>query len=222
MPNLFRSSSTLNSTPSSPSSPGSRSNGSVVSSDMAQPRNIDEASETVPLTTVRALLMGSIDPIELAQQILPAKDIPAVVRYNSTPYREKVDLKGHPLVTQEDVLFVGLSYVGFEGERYNVREKLKFDRFFAHYKLHPLTVLDVWNYFNEHDEAFGKRDFKVFLYTLNFLKLCKYIVLFFARAAVFYSCLLLHLFKMKLNMYFPVGGSSVKIHYMIIFGGRLE
>lgn len=168
-----RSSSTSSSATPSPMSgrsypsPGLQSVVSVLS-DAAQHQNTND----VPFETVRALLMGDIDPVELAQQILPAKDISAVIRYNSAPIRPKLDLTSHPIVTKDDILFIALSYVGFE-DRQDVRARLNNDRYFAHYKLHPSSVLDAWNYFTEYDDNGGKLCFKVFLYTLNFLKLCK-------------------------------------------------
>jgi hypothetical protein len=153
-----------------------------ISSQVAHPRKIfgrrknnnqeGISSRTVPIETVRALLIGEIDPVELAREILPAKDLAAVIAYNRTPYRPALDLKRHDIRTAEDVLFVGLCYVGFEGRRQNVSYKVKQGRFCAHFKLVPQTVLDVWNWFNENDEK--GIEFKRLLYSLNFLKLCKY------------------------------------------------
>ncbi|KAL7548803.1 hypothetical protein ACHAWF_012061 [Thalassiosira exigua] len=47
------------------------------------------------------------------------------------------------LLTKEDVLFFGLSYVGFGEERQHVREALNVNRFKAHFGPEPTTVVDI-------------------------------------------------------------------------------
>lgn len=183
------SSSSSCSSSSSVSSNGAASNSSSPSPRNNAPNTSAHAKvRSVPLETVRQLLIGSLDPIELAREILPASDIAAVVEYNSAPYRPPLDLKRHDIRTVEDVLFVGLSYVGFEG-RLNVRPELKQARFVAHYKLIPQTMLDVWYWFNGNDE--DGIDFKRLLYTVNFLKLCKCMCAIFCKNV--YLCLSQHL-----------------------------
>lgn len=116
--------------------------------------------------------MGHVDPVGLAHQILPHDDLPAVVRYNSAPYRPTLDLSSHEIITAEDVLFVGLTYVGFDGPRQNIVEEKSRERFFSHFKLCPEAILDSYRYFNEHG-GLDTMDFKWLLITLSFLKLCK-------------------------------------------------
>ena len=129
-------------------------------------------SDTVPIDTVRKLLMGYLDPIDLARQILPPSDLAAVVRYNSAPYRPPLDLKNHAIATAEDVLFVGLTYVGFDGKRQNIRDYMNVERFCSHYKLCPEAIFDAWNYFQENsDEVI---EFQDLLISLNFLKSCEW------------------------------------------------
>jgi hypothetical protein len=128
--------------------------------------------ESIPIETVRDLLIGAIDPVEFAREHLPPRDVAAVIAYNCAPYRPALDLKRHDIRTVEDVLFVGLCYVGFEAQRQNIRHKVKEGRFCAHFKLIPQTVLDVWHWLNENDEE--GIEFHRLLYSLNFLKLCKY------------------------------------------------
>lgn len=119
--------------------------------------------------------MGNLDPVRVAQDILPPSDLAPVVRYNSAPYRPPLDLEHHDIATAEDVMFVGLSYVGFGNTRQNVRFSLSLERFCAHYKLCPEAILDAQNYFSE----FGEEtiDFKRLLFTLNFLKCCELILI---------------------------------------------
>jgi hypothetical protein len=89
-------------------------------------------SGSVPISTVRRLLMGHVDPVRLAHQILPHDDLPAVVRYNSAPYRPTLDLSSHKIIYRaEDVLFVGLTYVGFDGPWQNIVEEKSRERFFS-------------------------------------------------------------------------------------------
>ena len=135
-------------------------------------RSTHTTQEHIPIDTVRKLLMGHIDPVELAQEILPHEDLAAVVRYNSAPFRPPLDLKNHCIVTSEDVLFVGLTYVGFEGKRQDVRPKMNIERFCSHYKLCPESILDAWNYFNEWGD--NVLEFRRLLISLNFLKCCKF------------------------------------------------
>lgn len=115
--------------------------------------------------------MGNLDPVALAQEILPSSDLAAVIHYNSAPYRPPLDIERHDIVTIEDVMFVGLTYVGFDGKRQEIRLSMNIERFCAHYKLCPEAILDAWNYFNE----FGEESivFKRLLFTLNFLKCCE-------------------------------------------------
>ena len=133
--------------------------------------NNNNLDNGVPIDVVRKLLIGALDPIELAKDILPPEDMVAVVRYNSSPYQPPVNLVNHDIVTKEDVEFVALSYVGFEG-RLDTRAKLQHDRFVAHFKLIPETVLDVWKYFKQSEEDCFS--FKELLLTLNWLKVCEY------------------------------------------------
>lgn len=137
-------------------------------------KNKKQGSDSVPIETVRKLLMGTIDPVDLARQILPPKDLAAVVRYSSAPYRPKLDLRSHNIITAEDVLFVGLTYVGFDGSRQDIRDEMNRERFCSFFKLCPEGILDAYRYFSEHSEEEGDiMEFRFFLIALNFLKLCK-------------------------------------------------
>ncbi|KAL3795955.1 hypothetical protein ACHAWO_010211 [Cyclotella atomus] len=135
-------------------------------------KNKKQGSDSVPIETVRKLLMGTIDPVDLARQILPPKDLAAVVRYSSAPYRPKLDLRSHNIITAEDVLFVGLTYVGFDGSRQDIRDEMNRERFCSFFKLCPEGILDAYRYFSEHSEEEGDiMEFRFFLIALNFLKL---------------------------------------------------
>lgn len=129
------------------------------------------ADQSVPTDTVRKLLMGYLDPVELARDILPPSDLAVVVRYNSAPYRPALDLEKHEIATAEDIVMVGLTYVGFDGPRQNIRDEMNRERFFSHYKLCPEAILDAWNYFNENSN--DGIEFRHLLISLNFLKLCE-------------------------------------------------
>ena len=125
---------------------------------------------TVPLEIVRDLLLGNLDPVKFAQDNLPAEDVAAVLQLKRGQLQQKVDLKHYRICTREDVLLVGLTYAGFEGKRQNVCHKTNNERFSAFYKLLPESILDAKNYFDEYDDGIT---FERFLFTLNFLKLCK-------------------------------------------------
>ena len=141
----------------------------------AQQEHNEDSS--VPIDIVRKLLMGNIDPVELARDILPHSDLAAVVRYNSAPYRPALDLDRYEIATVEDILMVGLTYVGFDGPHQDIRDEMNRERFCSHFKLCPETILDAWHYFNENSD--DGIEFKRLLISLNFLKLCKYYSLFF-------------------------------------------
>lgn len=85
--------------------------------------------DSVPIETVRKLLMGNADPVELAMEILPRSDLAAVVRYNSAPYRPPLDLDSYAIATAEDILFVGLTYAGFDGPRQNRKHIIMWNDF---------------------------------------------------------------------------------------------
>ena len=76
------------------------------------------------------------------------------------------------LLTVEDILFFGLSYVGFGEERQQVRDKLSVDRFKAHFGPEPRTCLDVLLDLKEH---FGSDViYKDVMMAMNWLKLCEF------------------------------------------------
>ncbi len=125
---------------------------------------------TVPLEIVQDLLLGNLDPVRFAQDNLPAEDVAAVLHLERDQRHQKVDLKHHRICTREDVLLVGLTYAGFDSKRQNVCRKTNNERFCAFYKLLPESILDAKNYFDEYDDGIT---FERFLFTLNFLKLCK-------------------------------------------------
>ena len=130
----------------------------------------EKSSPTVSLEIVRRLLMGTLDPVQFARENFAPEDVATVVQHNFNLAFPKIDLKRHQVDTKEDVLFVGLSYAGFEKDRQNVREKMNNERFHAFYKLCPEAVLDAKNYFDNYGE--GVLTFERLLYMLNFLKLC--------------------------------------------------
>ena len=122
------------------------------------------------LEIVQDLILGNLEPVKFAQDNLPAEDVAAVLHLNRDQCQQKVDLKHHRICTREDVLLVGLTHAGFEGNRQNVCHKTNYKRFCAFYKLLPESILDAKYYFDRYDDAIT---FKRFLFTLNFLKLCK-------------------------------------------------
>jgi hypothetical protein len=61
--------------------------------------------------------------VVFAQDNLPPEDVAAVIHLKRDPHRQKVDLKHDCLYTKEVVLFVGLTYTGFEGKHQNVHLK---------------------------------------------------------------------------------------------------
>ena len=119
---------------------------------------------------VRELLLGNLEPVKFALDNLPAEDVAAMLHLKRDQHQQKVDLKHHRICTREDVLLVGLTYAGFEGKRQNVCRKTSIERFCAFYKLLPESILDAKNYFDEYDDGIT---LERFLFTLNFLKLCK-------------------------------------------------
>ena len=125
---------------------------------------------TVPLEIVRELLLGNLDPVKFAQDNLPAEDVAAMLHLKRDQHQQKVDLKHHRICTREDVLLVGLTYAGFEGKCQNVCHTTNNECFSAFYKLLPESILEAKNYFDEYDDGIT---FERFLFTLNFLKLCK-------------------------------------------------
>lgn len=75
------------------------------------------------------------------------------------------------LLTDEDILLFGLSYVGFGEERQQVRKKLNVDRFKAHFGSEPKTVKDVSHALNE---EFGSSIvYKDVMMPMSWLKLCE-------------------------------------------------
>ena len=169
------SSSSSQSSSSGSSSTSTKSRRPVLASLLGRGRSATSVSEpinTVPIDTVRKLLMGQLDPVELAKDILPQSDLAGVVRYNSAPYRPPLDLKKHEIATAEDILFVGLTYVGFDGKRQNIRGYMNLERFCSHYKICPEAIFDAWKYFlHNSDETI---EFEDLLLSLNFLKCCEW------------------------------------------------
>ena len=74
------------------------------------------------------------------------------------------------LLTDEDILFFGLSYAGFEETRQNVRANLNIDRFKAFFGPEPRTVKDLLYDLKEKYPDIIYRDVMM---TMNWLKLCK-------------------------------------------------
>ena len=90
--------------------------------------------------------------------------------FRSDNHRYGVSIERKMLLTNEDILFFGLSYVGFGEERQNVRSTLNIDRFKAHFGPEPRTVKDI---LHDLKEEFGSnivcRDAMM---AMNWLKLC--------------------------------------------------
>ena len=61
----------------------------------------------------------------------------------------KVDLKHYCLYTREDVLFVGLTYDGFEGKHQKVCRKTNNEQLCAFYKHLPESILDAKKHSNQ-------------------------------------------------------------------------
>ena len=74
------------------------------------------------------------------------------------------------LLTDEDILFFGLYYAGFEETRQKVRANLNIDRFKAFFGPEPRTVRDL---FYDLQEKYPDIIFRDVLMTMNWLKLCK-------------------------------------------------
>ena len=75
------------------------------------------------------------------------------------------------LLTNEDILFFGLTYAGFGEERQQVRDTLNIARFKAHFGPEPRTVKDI---LFDLKETFGSSIiYKDVLMAMNWLKLCK-------------------------------------------------
>ena len=101
-------------------------------------------------------------------------------------------------LTSEDILFFGLSYVGFGEERQNVRSTLNIDRFKAHFGPEPRTVKDV---LHDLKAEFGSNIvYRNVMMTMNWLKLCTSPIVFCATHA-FGKLRLLLCFQMTWSMF---------------------
>lgn len=94
------------------------------------------------------------------------------------------------LLTNEDILFFGLTYVGFDDKRQKVRNTLNVDRFKAHFGAEPRTIKDLLNDLKE--EFTSDLIYRDVMMTLNWLKICK-----FRTATVRFIC---YFQKLKLNL----------------------
>jgi hypothetical protein len=83
----------------------------------------EKSSPTVSFEIVRRLLMGTLYPVQFARKNFTPEDVAAVVHHNFNLVFSMIDLVRHHVYTKEDVLFVGLSYAGFEKDCQNVCEK---------------------------------------------------------------------------------------------------
>ena len=84
--------------------------------------------------------------------------------------RYSINLDRQMLITEEDVLLFGLSYVGFGEERQNVRVELNTSRFKSHFGVEPRTIKDLLVDLKE--EFSGGIIYRDVFMTLNWLKLC--------------------------------------------------
>ena len=85
--------------------------------------------------------------------------------------RYSINLDRQMLITEEDVLLFGLSYVGFGDERQNVRVEINTSRFKSHFGVEPRTIKDLLVDLKE--EFSGGIIYRDVFMTLNWLKLCK-------------------------------------------------
>ena len=93
------------------------------------------------------------------------------VKKRSDNCRYAIDTKRQMLLTDEDILLFGLSYVGFGEEQQQVRKILNVDRFKAHFGSEPKTVKDVSHALNE---EFGSSIvYKDVMMPMSWLKLCE-------------------------------------------------
>ena len=85
--------------------------------------------------------------------------------------RYGIDIERQMLLTEDDILFFGLSYAGFAEPRQGVRNSLNIDRFKAHFGPEPRTVKDIL--LDLKAEFGGGIVFKDVMMAMNWLKLCK-------------------------------------------------
>ena len=86
-------------------------------------------------------------------------------------HRYGINIERQMFLTEEDVLFFGLTYAGFGEERQNVRDSLSIDRFKAHFGPEPRTVRDIL--LDLEAEFRGDIVFKDVMMAMNWLKLCE-------------------------------------------------
>lgn len=132
-------------------------------------------SSTVPLETVRLFLLQKLNPIDLANELLTANEARLVTILNTDDsFYPKQKLNEVKIHTVEDVLFVGLCYVGFDSKRQSCTENISdisLERFSSFYKACPEAVLDLRNHLNENETV----NFMHLFWALNFLKLSAYL-----------------------------------------------
>ena len=168
---------------------------------------LDGGTLGVPLKTVRGLLLGQVDPIDLAKQILSPGDAKVVMRLNTEHYREKTKVEKLKIYTVQDVIFVSLCYVGFDAERQGSSDGTARSRFQSFFKACPEAVLDLKNHLDEGESV----EFKHLLWTLNFLKLREYFIP--NGTTSFPNVLNFHAICQTIpNMYLQGAGWFMKIH----------
>ena len=96
---------------------------------------------------------------------------------NNNNQRYGIDVERQMILTEEDILFFGLTYIGFGEERQQVRDSLNVQRFKAHFGPEPITVKDL---LLDLKEDFGSGIiYKDVMMAMNWLKLCKKFILHF-------------------------------------------
>jgi hypothetical protein len=174
-------------------------------------------SPTVPIETVRLLLLQKLSPIDLANELLTANEARLVTILNTDDsYYPKQKLNEVKIHTVEDVLFVGLCYVGFDSKRQSCTENISdisLKRFSSFYKACPEAVLDLRNNLNVSILCifFGLST------SSNSVSTCTIVS---THTSVLYSVFRskLLLFQMKLSMYLQGVGNAMKIHLQSIHG----
>lgn len=134
-----------------------------------------EGTITIPLDALKELLLGRLNPVDLANELLSPEDALAITKQHTEPLVKKIKLDTVKISTVQDVLYVGLCYAGFDAKRQSCRERISIERFQSFYKACPEAVLDLKTYMDtELDLDEGEQvDFMHLLWALNFLKLCE-------------------------------------------------